>query len=302
MQPDGEDLSAAHVAVRESVLMMPGDGASLPGIVAEPADSTCASDIGVVIIVGGPQYRVGSHRQFVQLARALAGAGFPALRFDCKGMGDGDGDVRTFEHIGPDVHAAIDGFLKSQPHLQRVVLWGLCDAASAALMYGAEHRQVAGLALANPWVRSSASMAAVTIKHYYFARVLQKNFWAKLLGGSFDWKASWRSFSDTLGRLQAAAKATEKGDVADFQTKMAHGLSSFRGPVLLLLSGDDLTAREFVDYTASAAAWKGLLESNRVMRVDLPESDHTFSRRIWKDQVEDCTIRWIREFVTPLPR
>ena len=36
----------------------------------------------VIVVVGGPQYRVGSHRQFVQLSRALASAGHATLRFD----------------------------------------------------------------------------------------------------------------------------------------------------------------------------------------------------------------------------
>ena len=33
--------------------------------------------LGVLIVVGGPQYRVGSHRQFVLMARDLAAAGYP---------------------------------------------------------------------------------------------------------------------------------------------------------------------------------------------------------------------------------
>ena len=70
---------------------------------AEPRDTA------VVVIVGGPQYRAGSHRQFVLLARGLAAAGCPVLRFDARGMGDSDGDARTFESIDDDIGAAIDG-------------------------------------------------------------------------------------------------------------------------------------------------------------------------------------------------
>ena len=53
-----------------------------------------AARLGVVIVVGGPQYRVGSHRQFVLMARDLAREGYPVLRFDYRGMGDSDGAVR----------------------------------------------------------------------------------------------------------------------------------------------------------------------------------------------------------------
>ena len=39
----------------------------------------------MVIVVGGPQYRAGSHRQFTLLARHIAAAGYPVLRFDARG-------------------------------------------------------------------------------------------------------------------------------------------------------------------------------------------------------------------------
>lgn len=65
---------------------------ALLGITSLPASTPVPSaSTGVVIIVGGPQYRAGSHRQFVLLARALATAGYPVLRFDYSGMGDSDG-------------------------------------------------------------------------------------------------------------------------------------------------------------------------------------------------------------------
>jgi uncharacterized protein len=43
--------------------------------------------LGIVIVVGGPQYRVGSHRQFVLMSRAFAAEGYPVLRFDYRGNG-----------------------------------------------------------------------------------------------------------------------------------------------------------------------------------------------------------------------
>src|SRR5690349_14351227 len=63
---------------------------------------------GVLILVGGPQYRAGSHRQFTLLARHLAEHGVPSLRFDYRGMGDSGGEVRSFEDVSPDIRCAID--------------------------------------------------------------------------------------------------------------------------------------------------------------------------------------------------
>ena len=107
-------------------------GEQLMGILALP-DAPLAT--GVVIIVGGPQYRAGSHRQFVLLSRALASAGHSVLRFDYRGMGDSTGDLQNFETVNPDIDCAIDTLQAGVPGLLKVVLWGLCDGASAALLY-----------------------------------------------------------------------------------------------------------------------------------------------------------------------
>jgi alpha/beta superfamily hydrolase len=102
----------------------------LPGIAAFP---DAPADIGVLIIVGGPQYRVGSHRQFVLLARAIATAGIPSMRFDFRGSGDATGEQHSYEDIGPDIGAAVAALFARMPQVKRVVLWGLCGAATAAL-------------------------------------------------------------------------------------------------------------------------------------------------------------------------
>ncbi len=46
---------------------------------------------GVLILVGGGQYRIGSHRQFALLARHLSSSGIPVMRFDFRGVGDSEG-------------------------------------------------------------------------------------------------------------------------------------------------------------------------------------------------------------------
>jgi exosortase A-associated hydrolase 1 len=264
-------------------------GDALYGVASLPPLPAAPQPRGVVIVVGGPQYRAGSHRQFTLLARALAAQGVAALRFDVRGMGDSEGAARPFEDIGADLRAAIDAFMKQVPALREVVLWGLCDGASAAALYAPCDARVTGLALLNPWVRTEAGAATATIRHYYRARLFDKAFWHKLASGKFDAGAAVRS---AFGLAKTAIK-TPAGSGA-LPEQVYHGLAGFHGRLLVMLSGADLTAQEFADASAATDAWRQLMAHARVTRHVLAGADHTCSRRDWHDQVAAWTADWLR--------
>ena len=93
------------------------------------------------------------------------------------------------------------------------------------------------------------------------------------------------------GVRTAATAATSTGTAATFQDRMADALRAFAGPVLLVLSEHDLTAREFADYAGSDARWQGLLGQANVTRTDIAGADHTFSTARWRDEVENSHAR-----------
>jgi uncharacterized protein len=268
-------------------------GEELLGIVATPEEPRST---GVLVLVGGPQYRVGSHRQFLLLARALAKTGYPVMRFDYRGMGDSTGDLRNFEAVNDDIAAAIDAFRQQCPAVVKVVLWGLCDAASSSLLYWdtTQDARVGGLVLVNPWVRSEITLARAHIKHYYGQRLFEADFWHKLITGKVDLGRAIGGFSNSV----RATLRNKSGSVATqatlpFQKRMARGLGEFPGPVLVILSGNDYTAKEFSECVASDPAWAGILESRAISRIDLPEADHTFSSEYWRNDVERHTKMWL---------
>jgi exosortase A-associated hydrolase 1 len=277
-------------SMQERALVFECRGESLLGILHEPVAAGPAG-LGVLVLVGGPQYRAGSHRQFVVLARALAAAGHPVLRFDHRGIGDSDGAPRSFEELDDDISAAVDALFAARPGLDRCVIFGLCDAASAAMMYCPQDRRLAGLILANPWVHSEAGVARAYVKHYYLERLLQASFWRKVAAGEFDVVGS---LSDLLRKLwltvTGSASAVGGGR---FQDRMVEGLRRFQGRVLLLISGRDLTAAEFTDLCGVDERWRAELARPGVERRDYPESDHTFSdARGLAASVEHCTA-WL---------
>ena len=274
----------------------------LVGVVSRPAQP---SPRGVLIVVGGPQYRVGSHRQFALLANQLASDGTPAMRFDYRGMGDSTGDARDFEHVAPDLRAATDAFFAAVGELRDIVIWGLCDAASAALFYAHRDPRVSGLALLNPWVRTVGGEAKAYLRHYYLQRLLSPEPWRKLVRGEIDFRGSLKSLAgnlrNALGVGQPGTRPTTEAAPAPLSDKplperMADGLVRFDGPVLLLLSGNDLTAREFIDVSGTSKRWRGLLAAPRITRHLLDGATHTFSRRDWRDQVARWTAAWVRSW------
>ncbi|UVW28882.1 hydrolase 1, exosortase A system-associated [Massilia sp. H6] len=276
----------------EKALAFPCAGQWLVGVATVPMQP---GRRGVLVVVGGPQYRAGSHRQFTLLARALAAQGIAAMRFDYRGMGDSDGEMRGFDDIGLDVRCAIDAFFAAVPGLQEVVLWGLCDGASAAALYAESDARVSALVLLNPWVRTDEGLARSTLKHYYRERFLSPVLWKKIAQGRFDMRAAARSLVDILARASKPRQAGKTSGSEALPERMHGALSRFDGKVLVVLSGADLTAREFAD-TAAAPGWKGLLEAPRFTRHELARADHTFSRREWRDQVAAWTADWLHSW------
>lgn len=280
--------------VREQALVFDCDGEALVGVLhhppaqaPEPAQAT-----GVVVIVGGPQYRAGSHRQFVHLARALAAAGHAVLRFDVRGMGDSSGEPRSFEQITPDIGAAIDTLQRHAPQVRQVVLWGLCDGASAALLYLHERNdeRVHALALANPWVRAPLTQARMQVRHYYWQRLRQRDFWKKLLGGGVGVQAL-RDYARALATSTRRRPAEQVK--LTYQARMLAGWRNASVQTLLLLSKDDYTAREFAELSALDPSWRSATASPLVRRQVLDGADHTFSAEVQRTLVARLTREWL---------
>ena len=272
-------------------------GAPLVGIAHSPSGT---SRIGVLIIVGGPQYRVGSHRQFVLLSRYLAQQGLAAFRFDYRGIGDGVGPARNFLAIDDDIKAAIDAFGRECPGLEEIYLWGLCDAASAALLYAYRDERIAGIVLCNPWVRTEATFSKAIVKDYYRKQIFSSTFWRRFVNGKLDVGKSLSSFTAHLRTSFARASNAERPDTPaatsehEFPARMLSGLKLFKGRVLLILSGNDLTAAEFDNLIREDREWADALRKKRAVVRRLPAANHTFSTRAWRDQVGLWTAEWIR--------
>ncbi|MEQ1530675.1 MAG: hydrolase 1, exosortase A system-associated [Methylococcales bacterium] len=278
---------------------------NLIGIIHRSSDS---ARLGVLLVVGGPQYRVGSHRQFVLLARMLAANGVPVMRFDYRGMGDSEGEVQSFTTVDDDIAAAIAAYYQACPELTGIVIWALCDAASAAAFYAYQDERVQGLVLLNPWVFTEQGAATTYLKHYYLQRLLNPDFWRKVYTLKFNYLESLFSLLTIFAKLlnkPAAASNKTTGKVNEqiqkiptnlsLPVRMKECLRRFKYPILLILSGKDLTADEFKDVVAADTEWQALVNDSQATRYDFAEADHTFSSALWRNQVADRTLDWLNE-------
>ena len=263
------------------------DGAArMLGILSLPA---APGPRGVLIVTGGPQYRVGSHRQFTLLAAALTAHGMPVLRFDVRGMGDSEGSARDYRAAGPDIAGALAQFFDAVPSLREVVLWGLCDGATAAACHAPRDARICALVLLNPWVRSDAGLARATLRHYYLARLLQGAFWRKLLRGGVRLGASLVSLRQVAAATRNAAPVRDDAPAP----ALLRALTQFQGKVLLILSGDDLGAREWRALLAGDAAWRAVAARGQWTQTQVDGANHTFASAAWRAEVEQLCARWL---------
>jgi exosortase A-associated hydrolase 1 len=225
----------------------------------------------------------------LQLSRYLANQGIASLRFDYRGMGDSEGHKQSFDDICADLKVACDA-LVDQDGIKEIIIWGLCDAASAAMIYAHKDPRISGLILLNPWLRSEQAMGKSMLKHYYVKRLLSKEFWLKLLSGKVNVTGS---LSDAKGfaKDSMAEKVIAQGT---YQQRMEEGVEHFSGPLCVILSGIDLTAKEFAEQALGSGTWPAMQRKNTELH-HIEQADHTFSNRQLKSSVEQISYSFIKQ-------
>lgn len=233
------------------------EGAALGGSLDSAAGAT-----GLLIAVGGTQTRVGSHRMFERLAGAVAAQGYPAFRFDRRGVGDSEGEDPGWRGSGPDLVAAAAAFRREEPGVTRIVGLGLCDGAGALCLHAAAGLD--GLILVNPWLveAGTGDPAPAALRQHYRKRLTDPAAWKKLLTGATSYRSIFRSL------LKSAQRSP-----GDLSTALANALRASGLPAYWILAAGDATAVAAA-HELGRPAWRGLAEQRRTLSTD----SHTFAR------------------------
>lgn len=263
---------------------------------------------GLLIVVGGPQYRVGSHRQFVLLAREIIKIGIPVFRFDYRGMGDSDGEAgqpEPCEHLDLDIRSAVDFLTAQVPSLNEITILGLCDGATSAILYSHTDPRVSKIVLLNPWSSSELHEAKTYLKDYYYNRLLSRDFWLKVIRMELNVMESFLSITQKvlsiviskIKKLNVGTGNNDKKDKAaslQLNDRILLGMQKFHGNILLILSGMDSVAFQFKVLLNDTQQGKVLLKSSNMTIQYLPEADHTFATNISYQQLIECINAWIK--------
>lgn len=221
---------------------------------------------GLLIVTGGRQTRVGPHRMMALLAGELASQGYPAFRYDRRGVGDSSGNDPGFRGSGPDMLAAATAFRAACPHMENLWALGLCDGASA-LSLNHHVTAFAGLILLNPWVieTGAGSPPPAAIRAHYRQRLLTAAGLHHVLRRGFSPLAAIRG-------VRSAFQAPDQSLAHDVMTSLAR----FGGPVRLLLAERDATARAYLDIHQGKLGTP-LRDSPRITLARHDSASHSFA-------------------------
>lgn len=275
----------------ERAVVLRKESLALLGILTVP-DGLAAS-AGVLIVPGGAQNRVGSRRQFVDLARRLAQAGIASLRIDLAGMGDSPGELPSFEQAGPSLALAIHSLCNLVDGVNSVMLWGLCDGASAALLFPDEELPPVLCAIVgvNPWARSPQGQARAQLQTHYLVRLRSWDFWRNLLQAR---KVGWAGVIEFCQAIRASRNGAKPGSGDELPERIARSIGRLRIPMLFICGSRDPTGAEFMIQMRRRRALSG----HFVRLIELPDADHSISAASDWVLVVDTTVSFLRESIS----
>ncbi len=281
-----------------------GRDASLVGLTCRPTVPRTPDKPFVIFLNAGIVHRTGPHRTTVHLARALADAGVPSLRFDLSGIGDSvvpsDAPAMSIqERVRIDIDDAI-AFAHTHGGATSFILSGLCSGADNALRTAARRDDVVGLALLDLNVPPTRGYY---LRHYG-RRLLRGETWRNVLTGRHP------AARALLQRLHLAAADARTGRTAE-DASLPHDAvvpyDEMRQKLTRLLARD---ARLLCVFSAGreshynyerqfADLFKGLEFGDRVRSPFFADADHTFTGPALQARLCRTVVDWVSETAFP---
>lgn len=280
-----------------------GDNGNLIGIYT--ATSHPATRPGIVLVNSGVIHRTGPNRLYVNIARQLAAAGYPVLRFDLSAIGDSSprGDAVSFEKSAISETSAAMAALGAHSGATGFILCGICSGADIAFLTARDNPAVVGAVLINGRGLHSVTdnsgddgieTHASTLGSDASARYLLKSAlfnpksWRKLISGQVNYLELLRLLGGEL--LRPMAPRESRPDSAPALHAAFHQVLG-RGTALLMVYSEGDLALDYMKLMFGKEIKKFAAYAN-FGEVHLSGADHTFTPRHSRDELIATLRNW----------
>lgn len=224
---------------------------------------------GVVLFHGFTGNKVEAHRLFVKMARALAGAGVVALRFDFRGSGDSSGDFSrmTISQELEDARAALK-FLRAQREVnpRRIGVIGFSMGGLIAAEILGENKNI----------RTGVLWAPVADLKFQIAEKLTPEARCQLR---------------ELGCVDYGGFAVGEAFFSDIKHDPLKAIARTSAAVLVVHGAND----ETVPVSFADAYEKTLRKGKKTfLKHIIKGADHTFASLAWETELMAVTLDWLR--------
>ncbi len=268
-----------------------GSHGGLVGVACEPDGGSAPGAPGFVFFNIGLNHRVGPQRVQVELARALAGAGIPSLRFDLSGLGDSEprAEVQSEEERAVlDLKEARDA-LQKRCGTSSFVLVGLCSGTDGVYAASRQDPRVKGGLYIDGYAYADAGYA-MRQRLERLRDVLNLRRWQRFVG------RRWRLLTGRALERDVETGGAEPifdrtyPPVGDFRAVLEGFVD--RGMSLLFVYSGEAFFFDRREQFPSMLGWSRLPASIEVEYW--PDCDHIFTTQAMRRRLVDRVVEWAR--------
>ncbi|HSZ90822.1 MAG TPA: alpha/beta fold hydrolase [Acetobacteraceae bacterium] len=261
-----------------------GSWTSLVGIVTKAVSPASANRPAIVILNTGIIHRVGHHRMFVTMSRALGAVGYTVLRFDFSGIGDSspryDG-LSLVDACMAEIREALD-WLERDGAASRMILIGLCSGADHAVLYGHTDPRIVGLVLMDPSIPPTLRYYV----HHIGRRLRRLRTWFNVLSGRS------RTLRMLMRHMLPIAQRYPLQNRVPRQTIERHYRNSVdSGIEILAIFTEETTRQTYREQMIEALP--NVSFGDRLTLEFFPGSDHTFALESDRSRLIQLILQWV---------
>jgi pimeloyl-ACP methyl ester carboxylesterase len=261
-----------------------GSWTSLVGIVTKAVSPASANRPAIVILNTGIIHRVGHHRMFVTMSRALGAVGYTVLRFDFSGIGDSspryDG-LPLVDACMAEIREALD-WLERDGAASRMILIGLCSGADHAVLYGHTDPRIVGLVLMDPSIPPTLRYYV----HYIGRRLRRLRSWFNVLSGrSHTLRMLMRHMLPIAQRYPLQNRVPRQTIERHYRNSVDSGIE------ILAIFTEETTRQTYREQMIEALP--NVSFGDRLTLEFFPGSDHTFALESDRSRLIQLILQWV---------